>query len=114
MARPATDQDRRVLRLHPDDDVVIVLSALAPGDAVDLGEATVAIVEDLPVGFKMAARDLARGARVRRYGMPIGTLTADVAAGRMVHEHNLTSDYLVRDRAAAGTAAPRAEREDST
>ena len=48
----------------------------------------------LPLGFKVAAQDLAEGTGAIRYGMPIGRTTAVVRRGEMVHTHNLESLYM--------------------
>jgi (2R)-sulfolactate sulfo-lyase subunit alpha len=45
----------------------------------------------VPLGHKVAMRAIARGARVMKYGSPIGEATADIAAGDHVHVHNLRS-----------------------
>jgi altronate hydrolase len=62
-----------LLQLHPDDDVAVALRAQG----------------EVPQGHKAAVRDLAAGTVVRKYGWPIGRLTAPVAAGAHVHSHNL-------------------------
>jgi len=62
-----------LLQLHPDDDVAVALRAHG----------------DVPAGHKAALRDLEAGAVVRKYGWPIGRLTAPVEAGAHVHSHNL-------------------------
>jgi altronate hydrolase len=71
------------LLLHPDDDVAVALRDL-PG---------------VPRGHKMAVRDLAEGAVVRKYGQVIGVATAPVAAGSHVHTHNLGMGPHTRDYA---------------
>jgi hypothetical protein len=42
----------------------------------------------------VAARAIADGERIVRGGMPIGSTTSTIPAGRWVHTHNLRSDYL--------------------
>lgn len=74
------------MRLHPDDDVAVAL-----GDE-----------SGVPAGHKLALRDLEAGTAVRKYGWPIGRLTAAVKAGGHVHGHNLETllrgveDYAYR------------------
>jgi altronate hydrolase len=43
----------------------------------------------LPRGHKVALRDIAEGAPVRKYGQVIGAATAPIAAGDHIHVHNL-------------------------
>jgi altronate hydrolase len=77
------------LRLHPDDDVVIVLRDLAAGVTVDVDGARITANVDVPAGHKMAVRDRAPGDAVHRYAQVIGTATAGIVAGDHVHSHNL-------------------------
>jgi (2R)-sulfolactate sulfo-lyase subunit alpha len=43
----------------------------------------------VPLGHKIALRDLAEGADVIKYGVRIGRTIAEVHAGDYVHTHNL-------------------------
>jgi altronate dehydratase len=49
------------------------------------------IREALPLGHKIALRDLPAGHHVRKYGEVIGALQQPVTAGEHVHVHNLKS-----------------------
>ncbi|MDP2263978.1 MAG: altronate dehydratase family protein [Hydrogenophaga sp.] len=73
------------LRLHPDDDVLIARSQLVGGLFVE----GVSVRGLVPPGHKLAARDIAAGAPVRRYNQIIGFATRPIAAGEHVHVHNL-------------------------
>jgi altronate dehydratase len=66
------------LRLHPDDNVLTVIVT----------------TESVPLGHKVAARDIAAGEKIIKYGAPIGSATCAIRAGEHVHTHNLRSDYL--------------------
>ena len=79
--------------LHADDDVVNLLADAAPGDTVVVRDSDERLIarEFIPMGHKLARRTLAAGSPLRKYGEPIGTLTADVASGAHVHVHNLRS-----------------------
>lgn len=44
---------------------------------------------DIPLGYKLALRDLRAGETVIKYGHDIGQVTADIRAGEHVHVHNL-------------------------
>jgi (2R)-sulfolactate sulfo-lyase subunit alpha len=45
----------------------------------------------IPLGHKIALHDLAEQRSVLEYGVPIGLTRAPVAAGQLVHTHNLRS-----------------------
>ncbi|QOV92501.1 altronate dehydratase [Humisphaera borealis] len=76
------------LRIHLRDNVAVALSELPQGSAV-LGIVTNAVI---PRGHKVALKDLAAGEHVIKYGHPIGRAMRHIAAGELVHSHNLTSD----------------------
>ncbi len=80
---------RALLLLDPGDDVAVALTALAKGARAEAGGIAIALGEDVPAGHKVALRAMAAGETVRKYGWPIGILTAAVAAGGHVHSHNL-------------------------
>ncbi len=87
-----------IIRLHPQDNVVIALSDLGAGASPEgLGGA---LVQAVPRGHKIAARAIAAGERVVRYGQIIGQATVDIPAFAHVHSHNLgmgphSDDYAI-------------------
>lgn len=80
--------------LHPDDTILVVTAALAPGDSVVIDEARVVVATPIEVGHKLARHALAAGETVIKYGAPIGSMTAPAARGEHVHLHNMKSDYI--------------------
>ncbi len=81
------------IQIHPDDNVVVALRPLAPGDEVPVeGKGVVAAAEAIPQGHKMAIRPIRAGENVIKYGFAIGHATADVAPGGWVHTHNLKTN----------------------
>jgi hypothetical protein len=86
--------DSRLLRLHPADNVLTVIRALEAGTRiiVEGGEATVSA--PLAIGHKVAARQIAAGEKIVKYGAPIGSAACEIPAGAHVHTHNLHSDYI--------------------
>lgn len=50
---------------------------------------SVKLVEDVPLGHKVALRDLAEGQDVIEYRHPIGRATQAIARGAHVHVHNI-------------------------
>ena len=86
--------DKRLLRLHPKDNVFTLIRAVAAGDELLIGELLYSVKAAIPLGHKIAACPIAAGAKVLKYGVPIGSATCDIAPGEHVHTHNLRSDYL--------------------
>jgi altronate dehydratase small subunit len=84
----------RLLLMSPEDNCLIARTALAAGEAVTIDGAEVIVPEDIPLGYKVARISLKPGDKVLRYGALIGSVTAAVAQGAMLHTHNLASDYI--------------------
>lgn len=94
----------RVIRLHPQDDVVVVLDQMMAGTPVDSEGVTVAGL--IPPGHKMATRSIAQGEAVRRYGQIIGFATQPIRPGQHVHTQNLSIGDFARDYAHGVDARP--------
>ena len=92
-----------VLLLRAGDDVAVATRALAPGDVVHADGRDVVVTTPVPRSHKVALRDLAAGAPVRKYGQVIGVTTAPVAAGDHVHSHNLGFEEGERTHELGGT-----------
>lgn len=92
-----------VVRLHPNDDVVIARSQLVSGMQIGTGLLVRGLV---PAGHKLAVRGIASGAPVRRYGQIIGFATRGIEAGEHVHTHNLAMGEFERDYAFGADAGP--------
>ena len=85
-----------VIRLHPDDGVLIARSSLPPGMVVADGVTT---VERIPAGHKVAIKPIAVGEPVRRYGQIIGFATVPIAPGQHVHTQNCGMGDFAKDYA---------------
>ena len=84
-----------VILLHPDDNVVVCRRAVLAGERVVIeGAVEFVAAQNVDVGHKIARVALLSGAKVIKYGTPIGSTTAAVAAGAWVHLHNMKSDYI--------------------
>lgn len=88
------DTDKRLLRLHPADNVLTAIAPLEAGEELWIEDEKVRLKATVPLGFKVAARFIRAGEKIIKYGVPIGSATADIRRGEMVHTHNLKSDYL--------------------
>lgn len=47
------------------------------------------VLDDIPIGHKIALKDLKEGDTAIKYGEDIGKFVADVDTGKHVHTHNL-------------------------
>jgi altronate hydrolase len=82
---------RTVLHLDPRDDVAVAMRALEPGAIIEVEGRFVEVREPIPNGHKLALRDLEAGAKVIKFGWPIGVLRTAVRAGEHVHDHNVST-----------------------
>ncbi len=77
------------------DDVGVAVRDLRKGESVGAvtleGKfvANVKLLEDVPLGHKVAMRDLAKDKHVVEYGRTIGAATQAARRGAHVHTHNL-------------------------
>ncbi|HSU05996.1 MAG TPA: altronate dehydratase family protein [Acetobacteraceae bacterium] len=92
-----------VIRLHPDDNVVIARATLLPGASVATG---VVAAERIPAGHKVAIRPIGVHEPVRRYGQIIGFATAPIEPGRHVHVQNCGMGDFAKDYAYSVDARP--------
>ncbi len=76
------------ITMHPADNVAIVANdgGLPPGTVFPSG---LVLRDQVPQGHKVALTDLAEGAVVRRYNVPIGYALKAIPAGSWVHERLL-------------------------
>lgn len=85
-----------VIRLHPDDAVLIARTMLLPGVEVAKGVIT---SERIPAGHKVAIRPIAVNEPIHRYGQIIGFATQPIAPGQHVHTQNCGMGDFDRDYA---------------
>ena len=84
-----------ILLHEPDDDVGVAVADIRAGDqvgAVTLEGAFVTqvkLVNDVPLGHKVAMKDIAPGKDVIEYGRVIGLASQAAPRGSHVHTHNL-------------------------
>ena len=91
--------------MTPEDTVATVLQATSAGDDVQIVlhgavRAHVRATEDIPYGFKICVRPMARGETVVKYAHPIGVASANIAAGALVLVHNVEGNRGRGDLAA--------------
>lgn len=85
--------DKRVVVLHPDDNVGVALTDLHRGEKLMVKDMTIVLQSDICFCHKFSLTEIPRGGRVLKYGLPIGISTQDIMPGELVHTSNLKSDY---------------------
>ena len=74
--------DPRLLLLDDRDNVLVVRARIRAGEAIDVEGVPVVVTDDLPLGHKLARRDIASGEKIVKYGAPIGSATATTSRRR--------------------------------
>lgn len=79
------------------DAVAVVIVDISTGSEVSAvtleGEphTVVTATQDIPLGHKIALRDIPKGSDVIKYGRSIGEATQNITAGQHVHTQNVKS-----------------------
>lgn len=87
------DSDGRLLLLDTADNVLVATARIRAGEGIMVDGAQIILPADLLIGHKIARQPIAAGAKIVKYGSPIGSATEGIAAGAHVHVHNVKSDY---------------------
>lgn len=80
---------------HDDNVAVVVVEGLAAGTkargviTADDSTFEIEVKSDVPIGHKVALKDLVEGDTAIKYGQDIGRFVANVEKGGHVHVHNL-------------------------
>jgi hypothetical protein len=77
------------------DNVGIALQDIDKNEtAQSTGGALIVAREAIPLGHKVALGEIKAGSPIVRFGVPVGLATTSIAAGQLVHVHNVRSQYL--------------------
>ena len=86
-----------ILLHEPDDDVGVAVMDLTAGEQVEAvtleGEPVmeITLVDDVPLGHKVAMRNLPMDKHIMEYGEEIGYASVVIDQGAHVHVHNIKS-----------------------
>jgi len=80
--------------MNPNDNCATVLEEILKDARLHIKEISILINQNIPLGHKIALKDIKKGDLVKKYGQAIGIATEDIKKGDLIHTHNLTSQYL--------------------
>lgn len=88
---------KRVFVIDENDNVgTVVVEPVSAGEEVvtngRITDVKVTAGKDIPYGHKIALRPISKGETVYKYGLSIGTASADIQPGDHVHIHNVESN----------------------
>lgn len=81
-----------------EDTVGIALRDLRKGEEVQVGGKGIVVKDHIPVPHKVALADIRAGEQIIKYGTSIGTAVSNIAAGELVHLHNIHSNLAKETR----------------
>jgi hypothetical protein len=83
----------KALKIHPRDNVAVVLADVGPGEEINVAtdgeEIRLRARQAIAFGHKIALADLAPDQPIIKYGEEIGRAQTDICAGDWIHLHNL-------------------------
>jgi hypothetical protein len=88
------EKSKKLLQIHKNDNVVIVVASIHPGDNEVIDGRNINFAQEIGIGHKVAARHIKSGEKVYKCGLPIGSAKEEIAVGAHIHLHNLKSDYI--------------------
>jgi len=83
---------RTYIQINPADNVVVAIKDLQAGASLDINGKTIAVLQDIPAGHKVALQDLKEGDLIIKYGAPIGHAREAISAGSWVNETNIKTN----------------------
>src|SRR5436190_18116709 len=89
--------EQAALILHPADTVAVLKQPVKAGDELVNGSNALRVLKNIGAGHKVALKEIADAAPVRRYGQIIGFAQGTIPAGEHVHTHNLVLKDFGRD-----------------
>ena len=88
-----------VIRLHPNDNVVVARVDVAIGTSVP--SENLSVRSQVPAGYKIASKKITAGEPILKYNVIVGFANTDIEPGSMVHSHNTEFREFDRDYAYA-------------
>lgn len=91
---------RLVVKMHPQDNVLVALTDLEKGESVNFENETFILQDTIKAKHKFYTTDLKAGAEITMYGVLVGKVQNDVAKGSLMTTENLkhaAEPYQYRD-----------------
>jgi altronate dehydratase len=96
---------QQFLIMNPSDNVAVALVRFNPGDQFETPTGSLRICDEIPIGHKVAIREIPSGDFVFKYGERIGRATSLIRPGAHAHVHNIediTEEIYLEERRKLG------------
>ena len=84
----------KLFRINNADNVAVSTIPLFKGDVVNIEDEVLTLLGDVPLGHKVALKDIPSGSEIVKYGYAIGEAVKDIQKGEPVHFSNVRSISL--------------------
>lgn len=85
---------KAVLKLHPDDNVLVALRDLRNGEDIEVGGCSLVLTSDVPAKHKLTEVDLVSEAPIVMYGVLVGKATQAILRGSALTTRNVRHEAL--------------------
>lgn len=92
---------KRLLKVHPKDNVIVALSDLKGGEIIEFEKAKYTILKDIPAKHKFAQEDFEAGDDILMYGVLVGRAQQKIAKGEWITIFNVkhaANDFNLGER----------------
>lgn len=79
----------KVLKVHPNDNVLVALTDLPAGEAISYDTITLSLTENIPAKHKFTQTDMAPGQEIIMYGTLVGKAVEPIPAGTRISTENV-------------------------
>jgi len=83
---------KKMIKINDNDNVIIALEDLNAGERLSIDTEQITILEDIPLGHKVAIQTINLNDNIIKYGFPIGHATKLIQVGSHVHTHNVKTN----------------------
>ena len=80
---------RKILQIHPHDNVLVALTDLKAGETLTYNGSTLTVTDNIPAKHKFAARALQKEEAVMMYGITVGKMLSTIPAGGILTTKNV-------------------------
>src|SRR3954471_5420159 len=80
---------KSILKVHPDDNVIVALRDLSKGEEVTLNDTTYVVSEDIQAKHKFTENALEAGDSIYMYGVLVGKAQSHIPAGGKISTANV-------------------------
>ena len=77
------------LLVDPSDNVAVATVTIQKGEKIKVCDKVVVANQQIPIGHKVAIKDINKNEYIYKYGVPIGLTKTDIHKGDYVHTHNI-------------------------